>query len=166
MLAFIKRTRWALSIFFILPIIGVLITKGFNFHFDVNIANEFWRTIIISISTSLFSTGIVYIFIDNRLHELNALDDEITIVLNSEKYQPINCPSMLRKDFCRSEVLGYIGMIKMKEEQKRFKIAETMTEKFAQEIQRIHKSKGDDRLTIHCSNDEIEQFDKSLVKIK
>lgn len=167
MMIFIKRTWLALFIFLILPIVGLLIVHGVTVNIEFTVNSEFWRSVIISISTSLFATGIIYFFIDKRLHELSALDDEIEIMLDSEKYESIHCPKMLRKDFSRSEVLGYIGMIKMKgEKQERFSIADTNTENFAQRIQAIHKNKGNQTLHVKCTDKEIEQFDESHVKEK
>ncbi|SBS35727.1 hypothetical protein MSP8887_02451 [Marinomonas spartinae] len=152
---FIKRTRWALFIFFILPIIGVLITKGLTFHFDVNIDSEFWRSIIISISTSLFATGIVYIFIDKKLHELKALDDEITIILKSPGGHKISCPPMSRKDFSRAEVMGYIGSTVGKT---KFDMNPHRFKEMASQIRQIQKTKDNIELVIDCTEEELKQF--------
>ncbi|MFM2476483.1 hypothetical protein [Celerinatantimonas sp. MCCC 1A17872] len=154
---FFERTWPALIFFFLLPIGGLSLAKGDYIHLYVHVNSEFWNTVIISISTSLFSSGLIYLFIDNRLKELIATDDQITIILKSPK-DTIDCPPMSRKDFTRSEVMGYIGMTVG---QGNFDMNPDRFKEIAEQIRVIQQSKGDQKLVLQCTEDEMTKFTAS-----
>lgn len=84
---------------------------------------------------------------------------KVTIVLahGPEQYElPIQ---LQRAELTRSEVMGVLGMIPMKERGKRFSIGFVSTKDFLDKINEIIKSDGDQRLLIPCQKVEYEQFD-------
>lgn len=112
-------------------------------------------TIIMSIASSLLAAGTFAVLVDNRLKELIGLDEEITVILVSESGREIKCPLISRKDFNRSEVLGYIGMLGGPE---RFEIKYIKTPEFGNQIRKVQKSKGNQELRVKCTDKELDQF--------
>lgn len=111
--------------------------------------------IIMSIASSLLAAGTFAVLVDNRLKELIGLDEEITVILVSESGREIKCPLISRKDFNRSEVLGYIGMLGGPE---RFEIKYIKTPEFGNQIRKVQKSKGNQELRVKCTDKELDQF--------
>ncbi len=67
-------------------------------------------------------------------------------------------PGTLRRaDFVRSEILGYLGMIPMKDKG-RFALGYLNTPEFSRRINEISETDGDSVLTIPCTEAEIAQF--------
>jgi hypothetical protein len=64
-----------------------------------------------------------------------------------------------RADLTRSEVLGRIGMIPMKQKGQRFSLSYLNEPAFLQQINQIAEGKGDAVLTIPCTIEEFDQFD-------
>ncbi|OOF26438.1 hypothetical protein BZJ19_04740 [Salinivibrio proteolyticus] len=111
--------------------------------------------IIMSIASSLLAAGTFAVLVDNRLKELIGLDEEITVILVSESGREVKCPLISRKDFNRSEVLGYIGMLGGPE---RFEIKYIKTPEFGNQIRKVQKSKGNQELRVKCTDKELDQF--------
>ncbi|HDZ9206721.1 TPA: hypothetical protein RUZ11_002537 [Vibrio cholerae] len=163
-MSYLKRT-WPFWLFvFLLPLVAIFISGkygnyiiiqsvdgGINYYFN----GEFIRTLMISISTSLIAAGIVYLFIDKKLRELLAHDEVITVILRTDKGTEKKCPPMSRKDFCRQEVLGYLGMLGGPE---RFTLNSMKKPEFGRRILEIQQGKGNDELVITCTEDEFKQF--------
>lgn len=151
-------------IVFALPSVGIFISGIYEGKVGISSVNdranfsfqwEFVRMLTISVSTSLIAAGIVYLFIDKKLRELLAHDEVITVILRTDKGSEKKCPPMSRKDFCRQEVLGYLGMLGGPE---RFTLSSTKKPEFGKRILEIQQSKGNDELVITCSEDEFKQF--------
>ncbi len=84
---------------------------------------------------------------------------KVTVVLShgGEKFEfPVQ---IQRAALTRSEILGIIGMVPMKDRGKRFTIGYLSTRDFSDEINEIGRSDGDRQLTIPCQKEEFEQFD-------
>lgn len=84
-------------------------------------------------------------------------DDDITIVIRSKTHPEIKteCPPMSRKNFCRAEVLGYVGMYSNVTP---FQIAYLKNPQFLTDLLSLSKSKGKQEFIIECSDSEMEQF--------
>ena len=63
-----------------------------------------------------------------------------------------------RAELTRSEVLGRIGMIPMKEKGRRFTLEYLNQPDFLRKINIIAKSSEDDILTVPCTAEELAQF--------
>ena len=146
----LKRIWLFLLVMFVVPLL-IIIGIGFCTQHP----ESFIYSILISIATSLIAAGVVYWFIDNRLNDLIETDDEIIVVLESPNGKKIECPPMRRKDFSRSEVQGYIGMLGGPE---RYAIDSLKTTDFGDDIRKIQKSSGNQKLIVKCTDNEIEQF--------
>lgn len=73
--------------------------------------------------------------------------------------QKIDLPIQLRRaELTRSEILGRIGMIPMKEEGKRFSISFLYSEDFLKQINQIMEGTGESILVIPCTEKEFKQF--------
>ncbi|WP_017327461.1 hypothetical protein [Synechococcus sp. PCC 7336] len=64
-----------------------------------------------------------------------------------------------RSELTRAEVLGRIGMIPLKGEEKKFSIRFFNTPIFLQQIHEIQEGDRDSTLMIPCNQEEFEQFD-------
>ena len=83
----------------------------------------------------------------------------LLLIVNDDKGRQYELPYPLRRDeFTRAEVLGRIGMIKMKISGKRFEIAYTNTAEFIEKISEIRHGSGEQRLCVLCTKSEYEQF--------
>lgn len=90
-------------------------------------------------------------------------DRKVMVVLHSDS-RDIELPFALRRmEFTRAEVCGRIGMIPMREKdkRKRYEIKYLNDPEFLREVNRISDSFGDETLAIKCSEEEINQFDIS-----
>lgn len=99
--------------------------------------------------------------------EQERLDQKIQIrLLNKEdKKTYIDLPGkMRREELARSEVLGWLGMLKMKVPGSRFSIAYLSDEKFLETMNEIQSTAGDKVFVIPCDPAELDQFDASLLK--
>ena len=145
----LKRVWLFLLVMFVVPLIII------GIGYFTQQSDSFTYSILASIATSLIAAGIVYWFIDNRLRALIETNDEITVVLESPNGGKIECPPMSRKDFNRSEVLGYIGMLGGPD---RYEISSIKSTKFGMDILDVKKSKGNKKLIVKCTDDEIKKF--------
>lgn len=140
----------------LMAILPLLILSGCYF---ARPEQNFLHTVLISISTSLIASAIVFVFIDKKLNELLNSSDKIEVVLKSPNSKSIYCPVMTRREFSRSEVLGYIGMIKTVKEKERFKIESTNSQDFVDRLHKIYQTKGDQTFEVECTDEEMTQFD-------
>lgn len=147
----LKRIWLFLLVMFVLPLLIII-----GIGFCTQQPEGFIYSIMTSIATSLIAAGVVYWFIDNRLKALIETDDEITVVLKSPSGKEIECPPIRRKDFSRSEVQGYIGMLSGAQ---RFDIASLKTPAFGENLLKTSKSKGSQSFILDCTDAEMEQFD-------
>lgn len=88
-------------------------------------------------------------------------NQKVTILLQqgNDKGNKYPLPYSLRRDeLTRAEVLGRIGMIKMKDSGKRFEISYTNTAEFFGKISEIKHGHGEQSLCILCTESEYEQF--------
>ncbi|WP_205352262.1 hypothetical protein [Vibrio cholerae] len=163
-MSYFKRTWLFWLVVFFLPLVAILISGIYGNYINTQSVNdgvsyyfngEFIRTLLISISTSLIAAGIVYLFIDKKLRELLAHDEVITVILRTDKGTEKKCPPMSRKDFCRQEVLGYLGMLGGPD---RFSLSYTKSKDFGDRILEIQQGKGNDQLVITCTEEELKQF--------
>lgn len=159
-----KRTWLFWLVVFVLPSVGIFISGIYEGIVGISSVNdtanfsfqwEFVRMLTISVSTSLIAAGVVYLFIDKKLRELLAHDEVVTVILRPDKGTEKNCPPMSRKDFCRQEVLGYLGMLGGPE---RFTLNSMKKPEFGRRILEIQQGKGNDELVITCTEDELKQF--------
>ena len=68
-------------------------------------------------------------------------------------------PVKLRRiEFTRSEILGRLGMLPMKEKGQRFSLAYLSTDKFLRRLNEIAESPDETILEIPCTKEELEQF--------
>ena len=99
--------------------------------------------------------------------EQERLDQKIQIRLLNKKDKKtyIDLPGkMRREELARSEVLGWLGMLKMKVPGSRFGIAYLSDEKFLETMNEIQSTAGDKVFVIPCDPAELDQFDASLLK--
>ena len=83
----------------------------------------------------------------------------ITVVLQSGSKR-IELPVELRRaELTRSEVLGHIGMIPMKQKGNRFSLDYLNTPEFLRQLNQVITGHGEGILTISCREEELEQFD-------
>ncbi len=83
---------------------------------------------------------------------------KIFVTLQNDAEQLELPVELLRSELTRSEVLGRIGMIPMREKGKRFSIGYVNTPEFLRQINQILARDGDAVLTIPCDPEELEQF--------
>lgn len=92
-------------------------------------------------------------------------DQSITIEIreqNGTRYIPV--PGTLRRrDFVRSEVLGYVGMLPLAKPPGRFHFAYLSDNAFSQELLRIQNATQPETLVIYASADELSQFRADLI---
>lgn len=161
----VKRTWPFYLVVFILPLIVIFISGIYGNKISVKSINDgvtyyfegtFIRELITSISTSLIAAGVVYLFIDKKLRELLSHDEVVTVILRTDKGKEKACPPISRKDFSRQEVVGYLGMLGGPE---RFTLHYIKKKEFGSRILEIQQGKGNDKLIIECTEDELKQFD-------
>ncbi|SIO96520.1 hypothetical protein [Vibrio spartinae] len=161
----IKRTWPFWLVVFLVPLLAIILAgicgNEIGIHFINNESNfylkgSFIHSLVVSVSTSLIAAGVVYLFIDKKLRELLAHDEVITVILKTKEGKTKECPPMSRKDFCRQEVLGYLGMLGGPE---RFTLSYMKKKEFGNRILAIQQGKGSDKLIIECTDDELKQFD-------
>lgn len=101
----------------------------------------------------------------NVRQEKERLNQEIKIELQGEdEGHVIQLPFALRRrELARSELLGLIGILPMKNPKERFEIRFLSTAKFRELISRVQDGKQATVMTIPCTNNEIEQFFVKLV---
>lgn len=93
-------------------------------------------------------------------------DKKITLLLEVEK-QPsksYQLPGFVRRsEFTRAEIMGRLGMIRLKDEAQRFYTLAYVQKnpKFLQNIQEIYDRKKEATMTIYCTESEYNQFDFS-----
>lgn len=99
-----------------------------------------------------------------QVAEQRRLNSTIRIVLQYQD-QEYELPfPMRRSEFTRAELLGRLGMIPVKnddkdQEQKRFSIAYLNSREFFEQMNRIVQGEGDDQLVVPCTWKEFNQFD-------
>lgn len=92
-------------------------------------------------------------------HEKQRQNKRITVILTSGKRE-IKLPVGLRRaEFTRSEILGWIGMLPMKDKGKRFSLEFLNKPEFFRRINEIISAEGDTTLVIPCEEQELDQFD-------
>lgn len=78
----------------------------------------------------------------------------------------IQLPVELRREILtRSELLGYLGMLPMKEKGKRYSLEYLSKREFSRKINQLAASKKESELIIPCSKEELAQFDVELTDI-
>ena len=97
----------------------------------------------------------------NAKEEKKRLKQKVIITLkNYDKNKEIVLPgTLIKAEFLRSEILGRIGMIPMREKNKRFEIKYINSKEFIEQLDEIKESKTKNELIIPCSITEIDQFD-------
>jgi len=97
----------------------------------------------------------------NVKREKDRLNQEIKIILKGEDERHIiKLPFTLRRrEIVRSELLGLIGMLPMKNPKERFEIRFLSTPEFRQLLSEAQDGNGEAEMIIPCANSEIEQFD-------
>lgn len=117
---------------------------------------------IIGIVTAIFS---VSIWIKTRWIQQEMQEEKerknrrITVRLQhgTRSYElPVD---LRRAELTRSEIMGRLGMIPMKDKSKRFDLPYTNDPEFLRRINEIIDGKGDSVLTIPCLEEEFDQFD-------
>jgi len=72
----------------------------------------------------------------------------------------IQLPVELRREILtRAELLGYLGMLPMKEKGKRYSLEYLSKREFSRKINQLAASKEESELIIPCSKEELAQFD-------
>lgn len=121
---------------------------------------------VLSVLGALFAFfGWLSLKINNRNNkrENTRLNKSIDIILkNTEDAREIIAPFRLRrKDMTRSEILGVIGMIPLKDHLKnqRFSHIEYLqTSDFWRDVEKVKDSAKDEKIIIPCSQTEFDQF--------
>ncbi|MCI5119968.1 MAG: hypothetical protein D3908_02000 [Candidatus Electrothrix sp. AUS4] len=122
------------------------------------------QSLIVNISSELFSVALLFVILNKLLEEKNIshANDKISIIL-TDGSKEITLPAEIRRaEFTRQEILGRIGMLQRKDtedENKRFRIKYLSLPAFLLDINRIAETEGDTSLYIHCSKEELSQFD-------
>ena len=116
------------------------------------------QSFAVSLSASLASVAVLF-FLINVYTPLRPDRSIVKVVLsNGSRSQEL--PFELRRsEFTRSELLGIIGMIPMKENGKRFSLKYLNNPDLLTEIHRIRDHRGNSKLTIPCDNEEFGQFE-------
>ena len=93
--------------------------------------------------------------------EQERLRQKIHIVLKlTDGDRQIDLPVDLRRaELTRAELLGFLGMVPMKNKGRRFSLHYLSTPDFFKELDRIQRSTRNEALVIPCTVDEINQFD-------
>jgi hypothetical protein len=93
--------------------------------------------------------------------EKERMNSKIKIILreNVSKRQIVLPVHLRRLELTRTELLGRMGMIPMKNKNNRFALSYLHTASFFEELNRIQSSNQEEDLVIPCSSEEIEQFD-------
>lgn len=178
-----KLKRYELTVYGMLLTVSIII--GF---IGDKITQETIKSITINLASELLAVGILF-FIINRifllgddsndninkiLNEIDKIKDllhkefeqeqkrqeqEISVILQSGA-KSLKLPVELRRaEFTRSEILGRIGMIPMKNSGQRFAIDYLNTPEFLRQINHILASDSNSILTIPCNEKEYDQFD-------
>ncbi|MFC3022827.1 hypothetical protein ACFODT_03155 [Vibrio zhugei] len=165
-----KRTGLFWFIVFLIPVFAIILAGICGNEIGIYsigdkarlyIEGSFIYSLVVSVSTSLLAAGVVYLFIDKKLRELLSHDEVITVVLKTKHGDTKECPPISRKDFCRQEVLGYLGMLGGSE---RFSLNYMKKKEFGKRILEIQRGKGNDVLTIACTDEEFKQFDPDYLE--
>lgn len=83
-------------------------------------------------------------------------NEQIHVILRSPTRQ-IRLPvEIKRRDFTRSELLGYIGMLPLPQGKPRFSLNFTSTTEFSQQLESIREAGIE--FIISCNEDELDQF--------
>lgn len=168
----VRRTWPFWLVVFLVPLLAIFLAGicgreigiyGIDEQLGFYVNGSFISSLVVSVSTSLIAAGVVYLFIDKKLRELLSHDEVITVVLRTKEGKEKECPPISRKDFCRQEVLGYLGMLGGPE---RFTLSYMKKKEFGNRILAIQQGKGSDKLVIHCTDKEMEQFNASSVTDK
>ena len=93
--------------------------------------------------------------------EKERLNQQIKVILwLAESQRQIVLPVHLRRhELTRAELLGRIGMIPRKNKGNFFALSYCHSPSFFKELNRIQSSDKEENLVIHCSIEEMEQFD-------
>ena len=93
--------------------------------------------------------------------EKERMSSPIEVILEDKNSKrKIALPVLLRRyELTRSELLGCIGMIPRKDSSKFFVLKYLSSSSFFKELNRIQASDKEENLIIHCSIEEMEQFD-------
>lgn len=95
-----------------------------------------------------------------ELDKERARQNKKVMVVLQNGGERLELPMELRRaELTRSEVLGRIGMIPMKEKGRRFSVEYVNQTDFLRKIDIIARSSDDDILTIPCTAEELAQFD-------
>lgn len=112
---------------------------------------------ILGIPSLLFS-----IVRDRR--ERQRMRRRVKILLKTETGTYTLPGTLRREDLRRGEVLGHLGMVPLKGEQKRFEpLSYLNTGSFFDQMYQIYKDDGDAELILYASHEELEQFEIELV---
>ncbi len=93
--------------------------------------------------------------------EKERMNRQIMVILRlAESHRQIILPVHLRRhELTRAELLGRIGMIPRKNKGNFFALSYCHSPSFFKELNRIQTSDKEEDLVIHCSIEEMEQFD-------
>ncbi|MBM3162575.1 MAG: hypothetical protein FJZ79_04515 [Chlorobi bacterium] len=99
----------------------------------------------------------------NNKKEIERLNESILIILrnNADGREIITPFKLRRKDMTRSEILGVIGMIPLKDHLKnqRFSHIEYLqTSDFWRDVEKVKESNVEEKIIIPCSQFEFDQF--------
>lgn len=95
--------------------------------------------------------------------EKQRLSRKVTVVLNHGQ-EKIELPVQLRRaELTRAEILGWLGMLPLKNKGGRFSLDYLSTPGFFHQINQIAEGTGDSVLTISCTKEEFDQFERKLV---
>ena len=118
---------------------------------------------VIILIITVISTLVTLVNIRILRTEQREANKRITLVLevkDKDSSASYTLPGAIRrKDFSRSEIMGRLGMIPLKEEGTRFFLGYVQKNpKFLQAIEEICELKEDAIMTIPCTQDEYDQF--------
>lgn len=126
-----------------------------------------WGISVIGVIGALFSivAGVYSFKVNQQLKKEKLRQNKkipVQLVYGSKTYElPVG---IRRAEFSRSEVLGYLGMLPMKDKGNRFSVGYLNTAQFFFRLNEILEGNGDSTLQIPCTEMEFNQFDLDAVQ--
>ena len=105
---------------------------------------------------------------NHQKSEQDRLSQKVKLVLKAKDTGDfIELPGEMRRaEMTRAEVLGWVGMLPMKEKPNRFQIAYTNSADFLSQLSEVQTGDGKVTFVIQCTEGELNQFDVQIVKPK
>lgn len=105
---------------------------------------------------------------NDQKREQDRLSQKVRLTLKAKNTDDfIELPGEMRRaEVTRAEVLGWVGMLPMKEKGKRFEIAYMNSADFLRQLSEVQTGNGDVIFVLQCTKEELHQFDVKILKPK